>query len=66
MSVQFDEQSLVGMHLDAAKALLYICNARYRVTRKGKVAFVTTMDYIPHRVNLKVNEFDIVYSVSLG
>ncbi len=64
--LNFDINDLIGMHLDSAKAWLDTCRVRYRVTRRGKQAYIITMDYVSSRLNLKADESDIVTEVTFG
>jgi hypothetical protein len=62
----FCVEELIGMHIDSAKAWLFVCQKIYRIIQIGDQSFMTTADYRPDRVNLKLDKDYIVVSTSFG
>ena len=63
---ELDYNSLVGIHINSVKAILFVYGIKYRITQRGKEHYIITMDYRPDRVNLKLTEDGIVYCLDFG
>jgi hypothetical protein len=61
---EFCVEEIIGMHIDSAKAWLFVRQKIYRITQIDDKRSITTADYRPDRVNLKLDKDYIVVSAS--
>jgi hypothetical protein len=62
----FCTEEVIGMHVECAKAWIFVCSKRYRVTQIGNQKFVCTRDFVMNRVNLKLDDNSIVIEATWG
>lgn len=64
--METNTDSLIGIHIDSAKAILETCRVSYRITQRGSNRFILTRDHRPDRINIKLNDNDIITSIDFG
>jgi hypothetical protein len=60
------EGKILGASLDAAKAVLKEAGGRIRVTSSDGASYMLTMDFVPTRVNVRVDSGVITSVASWG